>query len=257
MEFVIIPLVALIASGLTFFSGFGLGTLLLPAFAIFFPVELAVAMTAIVHLANNLFKLALVGRHATMSVVLRFGVPAVVAALVGAALLTRLGEAQPIMTYQIAGRECSITWIRIIIGGLIAAFGLWDLIPATSRMQVDRKYLPVGGALSGFFGGLSGHQGALRSMFLIRLGLTKEAFIATGVVVACIVDVARLGVYGSHFAGCGVGDEFPLVAVGAVAAFAGAFIGRRMLRKVTLRSVELFVAVLLIAIGLGMAAGLV
>jgi acyl-CoA reductase-like NAD-dependent aldehyde dehydrogenase len=42
-------------------------------------------------------------------------------------------------------------------------------------------YLPVGGLLSGFFGGLSGHQGALRSVFLLRAGLTKESFIATGV----------------------------------------------------------------------------
>ena len=38
--------VALLASALTFFSGFGLGTLLLPAFALFFPVEQAVALSA-------------------------------------------------------------------------------------------------------------------------------------------------------------------------------------------------------------------
>jgi hypothetical protein len=46
---------------LTFFSGFGLGSLLLPAFAVFFPIEVAVAATGVVHLANNLFKLALMG----------------------------------------------------------------------------------------------------------------------------------------------------------------------------------------------------
>jgi hypothetical protein len=38
-------------------------------------------------------------------------------------------------------------------------------------------------------------QRALRSAFLIRAGLSKEAFIATGVVVAAIIDVTRLGVY--------------------------------------------------------------
>jgi uncharacterized membrane protein YfcA len=45
---------------LTFFSGFGLGTLMLPVMALFFPVDLAVIATAIVHLANNLFKFGLV-----------------------------------------------------------------------------------------------------------------------------------------------------------------------------------------------------
>ena len=33
---------------------------------------------------------------------------------------------------------------------------------------------------SGFFGGLSGMQGALRSAFLARAGLSKEAFVASG-----------------------------------------------------------------------------
>ena len=46
MELILIPLVALLASVLTFFSGFGLGTLLLPAFAAFFPTSLAVAAIA-------------------------------------------------------------------------------------------------------------------------------------------------------------------------------------------------------------------
>ena len=45
--------VALLASGLTFFSGFGLGTLLLPAFALFVPVDRAIAVTAIVHFLNG------------------------------------------------------------------------------------------------------------------------------------------------------------------------------------------------------------
>ena len=45
------------------------------------------AATAVVHLANNVFKLALVGRHAVRAVVIRFGIPAVVAAFAGAAAL--------------------------------------------------------------------------------------------------------------------------------------------------------------------------
>jgi hypothetical protein len=39
--------VAFAVSGLTLFPGFGLGTLLMPAFALFFPIEVAVAATAI------------------------------------------------------------------------------------------------------------------------------------------------------------------------------------------------------------------
>jgi uncharacterized protein len=80
MEYVIVSIAALLVAALTLFSGFGLGTLLMPVLAIFFPVEIAVAATAIVHLANNIFKGILVGRHANMRVLLRFALPAVIAA---------------------------------------------------------------------------------------------------------------------------------------------------------------------------------
>lgn len=72
----VICLVSLAVSGLTLFSGFGLGTVLMPVMAVFFPIETAVAITAVVHFANNDFKLLLFGRQADYQVVLRFGIPA-------------------------------------------------------------------------------------------------------------------------------------------------------------------------------------
>ena len=57
MDVLFVSAVALAAAGLTLFSGFGLGTLLLPALLLFFPPEMAVALTAIVHFLNNIFKL--------------------------------------------------------------------------------------------------------------------------------------------------------------------------------------------------------
>src|SRR5918995_1196011 len=92
LAFAVVCGVAFLASGLTFFSGFGLGTLLLPAFALFFPVDRAIALTAVVHFLNNLFKLGLVGQQADRRVGLRFGLPAVVASFVGAGVLVWLAD---------------------------------------------------------------------------------------------------------------------------------------------------------------------
>lgn len=61
MEIIIISLTAFLVAILTFFSGFGLGTILTPVFMIFFPVDLAIALTGVVHFFNNIFKLVLVG----------------------------------------------------------------------------------------------------------------------------------------------------------------------------------------------------
>ena len=53
--------------------------------------------------------------------------------------------------------------------------------------------------LSVFFGGLSGHQGALRSLFLLRAGLPKEGCIATGIAASVLIDISRLSAYGTSF----------------------------------------------------------
>lgn len=58
-------------AALTLYSGFGLGTLLLPVFALFFPVDVTVAATAVVHAANSMFKVMAVGRHADRSLIFR------------------------------------------------------------------------------------------------------------------------------------------------------------------------------------------
>ncbi|VAX41501.1 Protein of unknown function DUF81, partial [hydrothermal vent metagenome] len=152
-------IVALVAAGLTLFSGFGLGTLLLPAFAAFFPPEIAIGATAIVHFANNCFKLVLIGRNADWRVVVRFGLPAILAAVVGALLLGQLASVHtPLVSYELAGRVGAVTPIGLVVGVLIVCFAAIELHPKIKRLEINPRYLPIGGVLSGFFGGLSGHQ---------------------------------------------------------------------------------------------------
>lgn len=261
MEYVVICLVALTGSGLTLFSGFGLGTVLMPAFALFFPVPVAVPATAVVHLANNLFKTALVGRHADWSVVARFAVPGAVAAVVGAALLGAVAGLPPLWAYRLLGQDHQVTPVRMVIGAVIVAFAFFEVLPRAQRLAFDRKYLPLGGLASGFFGGLSGHQGALRSAFLIKAGLGRDAFIGTGTVSAVVVDVTRLLIYGWGFYAtqyAAIGQEVGgLVTAAMLSAFLGAFLGARGMKKVTLRGVQMVVGAMLVLVGLGMASGLI
>jgi uncharacterized protein len=65
VQYALVAGVAVFVAGLTLFPGFGLGTLLMPTFALFLPLAVAIAATAVVHFANNLFKLVLVGRKAS------------------------------------------------------------------------------------------------------------------------------------------------------------------------------------------------
>jgi uncharacterized membrane protein YfcA len=256
MDLIVIALAALLAAGLTLFSGFGVGTLLLPVFALFFPVAVAVAMTAVVHLANNLFKLLLLGSHADRAVVLRFGLPAIAAAVAGALLLGSLAEAAPLLRYTLAGATFRITPVKLTVALLMAFFALAEVHPALQRLTFERRYLPLGGLASGFFGGLSGHQGAFRAAFLVRLGLGKEAFVATGVVIACLVDLSRLSVYATQFGAAGLGEHMDAIGAGVLSAFAGSYLGARLLGKVTYRAIQLSVAGLMLVIALGLGTGI-
>lgn len=255
MEYVLLSIVALLASVLTFFSGFGLGTILTPAFALFFPVEIAIALTGVVHFLNNIFKLFLVGKHADKEVLIRFGIPAVLAAFAGAWLLTEISSMNSLYDYTIGNKQFYITPVKLCIALLLIVFALMELLPTLEKMKIGKDKLPLGGVLSGFFGGLSGNQGALRSAFLVNAGLSKEAFIATGVVIACCIDITRLSVYSSRFLGADLQNNLVLVIVATLSAFAGAFIGNKLLKKITLTLVQKIVAVLLILIALGMATG--
>lgn len=260
MEYFVVCLVALFASGLTLLSGFGLGTILMPALAIFFPVPVAVGATAIVHLANNLFKLLLIGRSANKSIVARFGIPAVIAALLGASLLTYVSSVPGIASYRLGGHVHEITIVKLVIGSLIVFFSCLELIPAFAKISIDQKYMAVGGILSGFFGGLSGNQGALRSMFLLKTGLKKEEFIGTNVVLAVMVDFGRLTVYGMGFYSVHstvLTDSGGLVLAATISAFVGAFLGKEILKKVTLRAVQIVVGTMLILLGVTLSIGLI
>ncbi|MHC1718677.1 MAG: sulfite exporter TauE/SafE family protein [Acidaminococcaceae bacterium] len=257
MTYLTICLVSLVASCLTFFTGFGLGTILMPVFALFFPIEIAIAMTAIVHMGNNIFKLFLIGDKADKLVLKKFAPPAILFALIGSWLLTLLTDIPIITTYVIGQREFQVTFVKIVIGLLLVIFAGFELLPHFEKIKFADKYLPVGGAISGFFGGLSGHQGALRSAFLSKAINDKEAFIATGAVVALLVDLTRIPVYAGHITKVGLLDNWQLVLAATVTAFAGAFVGARLIKKVTLKLLQAIVGFMLVLMGLLLCVGLI
>ena len=254
-ELIVIRIAAFITSLLTFFSGFGLGTILMPVFAIFFPVEMAIALTGVVHFLNNLFKLSLVGLKADKQVLVRFGIPAFIAAFAGAWVLLQVTDMKPVYEYSVGERDFTITPVKLIISALLMFFAFLEVVPFLKNVKLGKDKLIIGGILSGFFGGLSGHQGALRSAFLIKAGLGLESYIGTGIVIACIVDVSRLGIYIKQFAESELDRNIVLVIAATVSAFIGAYVGNAYIKKVTLKTVQVIVLIMIfilsIALGLG------
>jgi len=144
-----------------------------------------------------------------------------------------------------------------MMGILIIFFSLVEVIPFFKKITISQNYLGIGGVLSGFFGGLSGHQGALRSSFLVRLNLKKEAFVATGTCIACIVDLGRMTIYAMTFNFSYLKESSSVISLAVLCAFLGALIGNKLLKKTTLSFLKWFVTSFMIMIALFMIGGLI
>jgi uncharacterized membrane protein YfcA len=256
MEILIIPIITFLLAIITFFSGFGLGTILTPVMMVFFPLDVAIAVTGVIHLSNNLFKLSIIGAKADKNVLIRFGIPSILAAFLGAWLLLNFPDLPNIYTYSIYEKTFFITPLKLIIALLLIVFALADLLPSLQKIQFDKNKLPLGGFLSGFFGGFSGHQGALRSAFLIKSGLSKEAYIGTAVLLSTMIDLTRIGVYASKINSIQIENHYTLVILSIISGILGAFVGNKLLSKITFKMIQIIVAYLLIGISICLGIGL-
>ena len=252
IPYIVISLVAFGASTLTFFSGFGLGTLLLPAFALFVELEIAIAMTAIVHLANNLLKVGLVFRGINLQILLYFGVGAILVAGIGAYILSIISGFGTFYQTTLWGSSKSVNYVEFVLGIVILSFAIIEFNPKISTSKIP---LAVGGFISGFFGGLSGHQGALRTAFLAHRALKKEVFIATGVCVSLLVDLTRLVFYREQLSNISI--TYSLLVVGILAALLGSVIGKILFDKTTMKSIQKIVCFALLLLGLSILSGLI
>jgi len=265
MEYIIVAITVIFGAGLTFFSGFGLGTLMLPVFSLFFEVEVAVGATAIVHLANNIFKFGMVSKYIHFPTLWKFGITATIFAAIGGFLLSLVTEIPIVKSYYIGDHLFEITVVKLVIGSLMVFFAWFDLDPRFNKLEINQKYLPYGGMLSGFFGGVSGHQGAFRATFLAKANITKEQFIGTSNAVSLGVDSSRLFMY---FIGASLissktvdyaiafKDAKALLTVAIVCAFLGTFIGKRLIKKTTIKGIQRSVGILLFVLGILMIVGI-
>jgi uncharacterized membrane protein YfcA len=144
----------------------------------------------------------------------------------------------------------------LLVSFLMIVFVIVELVPQWTFKVTGKISYMIGGFFSGFFGGLSGNQGALRSMFLMKAGLSKESYIATGVLIACLVDISRLSIYIQNWSDLNLNSQLNLMLVALLAALSGSLIGKKYIQKVTLKSIQTLIIVFLSCIALLLGLGI-
>ena len=232
MDQILIYLTAFFAATLALLSGFGLGTILTPVFLLFYEPKIAIFLVAIVHLLNNLLKFSIFREHVDFEILKRFGVLALIGAFIGA-----FGQAY-----------VANIWLKKLIGNVLIYLGLQEWFPKQSQFRFPKSFDPLGGFLSGLIGGLVGNQGAIRSAFLLNYKISKETFIATGVVIACVIDMARIPVYWISY-GEAVSESWKPLLILVLVTFAGTFLGTALLKRFSISGFRKAVSGIIVLMG--------
>jgi uncharacterized membrane protein YfcA len=230
---VLIPiLAAFFAAALTLMTGFGLGTILTPVFLIFYDVKIAILIVAVVHLSNNLLKLSLFKSYVSLDILKRFGALTLIGAFIGAFFQGRMDSSA----------------VKILLGASLIFLGLKEAAGFGEKLRLPQKIDFIGGFLSGLLGGFVGNQGAIRSAYLLNYNIPKETFVATAAIIASVVDVTRIPVYIFNNKDV-LADNVILLLITTASAFAGTFAGKRVLKKISLKTFKFYVAATIVIIG--------
>lgn len=239
-QWYLLPIAAFLGALATFFTGFGLNTILVPVFLWYIEPTLAVFFAGLVHLANNILKVALTAKKIDWGLFKSFGLPALIGAAIGAFLLVQVGAGYGGV-------------LKPIFGVLFMFFAVLEFFNWRFS-KISKQHLNLGGFLSGFFGGFSGHQGALRALFLSQLKLDRLLFVATTAIISLLVDLTRMGFYiqNPHI---WTTIQWDLMGLTIFSAFLGTLVGRYLLPQIKNQFFDLLFGLALFSLGLSMLLG--
>lgn len=212
--------------------GAGVDSVLTPVLSLQVEMRDAVLAVSAPHLTFNALRCFRARKHIDRRILKRFGLTSAVGALAGA------------LAHQaVSSKAITITFaLLLILAGLFGVTGLSD------KVKFGKRGAWVGGASSGFFGGLTGEQGGLRAAALLGFDIDKEAFVATATAAALIVDAVRIPIYVAlRF------RDLPKAALpaalGAVFVALGTLLGERVFKEVPENKFTRLVAIALLVIG--------
>lgn len=235
----LLALLAIVAGAIAALAGFGIGSLLTPVLATVIGVKAAVAVVSVPHAVATAVRLWALRRSIDRKVLLSFGIASAVGGLVGA----------------IAQARFSSPTLTILLGALLVLGGTLELTGLGKRVHFPGPWAIAAGLASGAFGGLVGNQGGIRSAALLRFDLSPQALVATATASAILVDLARLPIY-ILTSGREMIDSWPTIVAVTAGVVAGTIFGAPILRRLPEGVFRRLLAIILIALGVALVAGL-
>ncbi len=229
----ILAAVAIIAGGIASLAGFGFGSLLTPLLAVKTGIAVAVAGVAIAHFFGTALRFLILRKSVNRQVFLSFGLTSAAGGLAGALLH---GVLQNVI-------------LTIVFGSLLVFAGVSGLTGLSDKLRFSGVAAWVAGGASGFFGGLVGNQGGIRSAALFGFKLERDQFVATATGIALVVDIARLPVY-LALQWHQIASIWPYIVIATIGVIIGTMGGKSILQRLPQLVFRRLVAAIILAIGI-------
>ena len=232
MDILYIGLLTILAGSVGTLSGFGTSTIMVPILLSFLPLPQTLLLVGIIHWFGDIWKMLLFRKGIRWKLILTFGIPGIIAAYIGARMIFSVSNAL----------------LSQILGVFLISYVVLLFFRPSLKLQQSHLMAMFGGALSGFFAGIFGIGGAVRSVFLTMFDLPKAVYIATAGAIALAIDSARLTTYIAS----GVRlDDMLLwgMLLFIPASFLGAYLAKLIVDKIPQERFRLVVAAFLFLVG--------
>lgn len=223
---------ALVGSLVGGVAGFGTGIIMLPLVAWVLGLRAAVPVLTVTMAIGNLARIWWSRGEVDRGVVLRFALGAVPATALGTALY--------------AGT--SADWLGRFVGLFLIASVPLRRILAMDVFRMRLRYFPALGAVVGLISGLMVTTGPLNTPFFLAYGLRRGAYIGTEAVCAMVMHLSR-GAALARYALL-TRETFEVGALLGATMFAGSWLGRRLIDRMSDRVFLAIIEALLVALGL-------
>ncbi len=179
IQVILITIVTVSASTICTIAGFGTTTISLPILLFFFPVHQTILFIAIIHWFENIWRMILFRSGFNLKLLLQFGIPAIIASIIGAHASIKMPE------------EILIR----MLGIFLLTYAIFIILKPKTRLRVKARTSITGGIFSGFFAGIIGLGGAIRAAFLAAYNLPKISYIFSSNAISMLIDSSRLPIY--------------------------------------------------------------
>jgi len=216
MEITLLTLTAFLASIFSVLVGFGAGLIFIPIGSLFLPIKTVIALATTFFIGNNIWKSLFFWKSINWKLVIWIGLFPIAFTIIGASILLLLPT----------------DWIEKGLG-LLLLFYVWDKLQLKIKLKLRGWRIALGGALYGFFSGLTGTGGPVKAAVLDHLKLNKETFIGTMAVTGLFQNIPKTILFTQG--GLLTKQDLPLIGFLLIAGLVGSLIGKKLVKHLSPR----------------------